>query len=178
MAELPTRVVLVGFMGAGKSAVGLRLAERLGHRFEDMDRRIEIRTGRTIAALFEERGEEAFREEEQREAATLSRLDRRVVATGGGAFVQPQTRALLREGALTVWLRCNLETLLGRIRDDDARPLAGNRAIMRALLAEREPSYSLADLTVDTSRATPEEVADRIVDLIEQRGAEERSIEQ
>jgi shikimate kinase len=174
VAERPTRIVLVGFMGAGKSAVGARLAERLGYRLEDMDRRIEERTGLTIAALFEERGEKGFRKEERREAAALAVLDRRVVAAGGGAFVHPRTRALLRENALTVWLRCDLETLLGRIPDDGARPLAGNRAIMRALLAEREPSYRQADLAVDTSEATPQEVADLIVDLIERRTAGER----
>ena len=177
MAERPTRIVLVGFMGAGKSAVGARLAERLGYEFEDMDQRIEKRTGRTIAALFEERGEEAFRKEERHEAAALAVLERRVVAAGGGAFVHPRTRALLRENALTVWLRCNLEILLRRIPDDGVRPLAGNRAIMRALLAEREPSYRQADLAVDTSEGTPQEVADLIVDLIEQRAAGERSSE-
>ena len=178
VAELPTRVVLVGFMGAGKSAVGVQLAERLAYQFEDMDRRIEERTGRTIAALFEERGEEAFREEERREAAALARLDRRVVAAGGGAFARPRTRALLGGGALTVWLRCDLKTLLGRIPDDGARPLAGNHAIMQDLLAERESSYSLADFAVDTSGATPQEVADQIVDLIGRRAAEESPIEQ
>jgi len=177
VAEPPRRVVLVGFMGAGKTEVGRRLAERLGYRFEDMDQRIEGRTGCTIAALFEERGEQAFREEEQREAAALASLDRRVVAAGGGAFVSPRTRALLQEGALTVWLQCDLETLLRRIPDDSARPLAGNRAIMRALLAEREPSYRQADLAVDASGATPQEVVDRIVDLIEGHAAGKKSIE-
>jgi len=174
VAERPTRIVLVGFMGAGKSAVGARLAERLGYQFEDMDQRIEERTGLPIAALFEERGEKGFRKEERREAAALAILDRRVVAAGGGAFAHPRTRALLRENALTVWLRCDLETLLRRIPDDGARPLAGNRAIMRALLAEREPSYRQADLAVDTEEATPQEVADLIVDLIERRTAGER----
>jgi shikimate kinase len=162
-------------MGVGKTDVGRRLAERLGYRFEDMDERIERRTGRTIATLFEERGEEAFREEERREAAALARLDRRVVAAGGGAFAQPRTRAVLQEGALTVWLQCDLDTMLRRIPDDGNRPLAGNRAIMRALLAEREPSYRQADLTVDASGATPEEVAHRIVDLIERLTPEGRS---
>ena len=177
MAEPPTRIVLVGFMGAGKSAVGARLAERLGYQFEDMDQRIEKRTGRTIAALFEERGEEAFREEERQEAVTLARLDRCVIATGGGAFAREPTRALLRDGAFTVWLRCDIETLLERIPADGARPLAGNRAIMRALLAERQPSYRLADATVDTSEATLEEVVEQIVDLIEKRAASVRFIE-
>lgn len=179
MAEIPTRVVLVGFMGSGKSAVGAKLARRLGYRFEDMDRRIEERTGRSIAAIFEEQGEEAFREEEEREAAILAGLDRRVIATGGGAFTRPKTRARLQEGAVSVWIRGDLETLIARIRPDGTRPLAGNRAIMRTLLAEREPSYRLAELVVDTSRETsPGGIADRIVNLIEQGPARERDAEQ
>jgi shikimate kinase len=174
VAEAPSRIVLVGFMGSGKSAVGARLAARLGYRFEDMDRRIEKRTGRSIAAIFEERGEEAFREEELREATALARLDRRVIAAGGGAFAQPETRARLQEGAVTVWIRGDLETLLRRIRPDGTRPLAGNRAIMRALLAER----GLADLVVDTTRdTTPGGVAGRIADLIGRRRGEERTAE-
>ena len=96
-----------------------------------------------------------------------------MVAAGGGAFARPATRALLQEGALTVWLRCDLERLLARVPADGSRPLAGNRAIMRALLAEREPSYRMADVAVDASAGTPREVADRIVGLIE--GQRERT---
>jgi shikimate kinase/3-dehydroquinate synthase len=178
VGETPNRIVLVGFMGSGKSAVGARLAGRLGYRFEDMDRRIERRTRRSIAVIFEERGEEAFREEELREATALARLDRRVIAAGGGAFTRPETRARLQEGAITVWIRGDLDTLLRRIRPDGTRPLAGNRAIMRALLAEREPSYRLADLVVDTTRdTTPGGVAGRIADLIDQRRGEEKAAE-
>lgn len=168
MAERPARVVLVGFMGAGKTAVGRRLARRLGYRFEDLDQRIEARAGSTIAALFEARGEAAFRALEEEEARALVAVPRLVVATGGGAFAQPATRAVLQEGALTVWLQCSLEAVLRRIRPDGSRPLAGNREIMRALLAEREPSYHQADVAVDTSRRTPREVVDRIVELIEE----------
>ena len=167
--EAVSRVVLVGFMGSGKSAVGRALARRLGYRFEDMDRRIERRTGRSIAAIFEEQGEESFREEERREAEALSDAARCVVATGGGAFARTETRDVLRAGAVTVWLQCDLDTLLKRIPDDGRRPKAGNHAIMQALLAEREPSYRLADLTVDASRGTPVEVAHRIAGLIERR---------
>jgi shikimate kinase len=154
-------------MGSGKSSVGRLLARRLGYRFEDMDRRIEKRAGRTIAEIFRDDGEEAFREMEREEARELSRLGRRVVAAGGGAFTRPETRALLQEGALTVWLRCDLERILARVPADGSRPLAGNRAIMRALLAEREPSYRMADVAVDGSSGTPREVADRIVGLVE-----------
>jgi shikimate kinase len=159
--------VLVGFMGAGKSAVGRRLARRLGYRFEDMDRRIEKREGRTIADIFEERGEAAFRALEEEEARALGGIAGVVVATGGGTFAQPTTRALLQKGALTVWLQCSLKTALRRIHPDGRRPLAGNHAIMRALLAEREPSYRQADVAVDTSRRTTREVVDRIVELME-----------
>jgi shikimate kinase len=165
-------------MGAGKSAVGRLLARRLGYRFEDMDRRIEKRTGRKVAAIFRERGEEAFREEERSEARTLAGLEHRVIAAGGGAFSRPETRALLQQGALTLWLRCDLDTMIARLPADSSRPLAGNRAIMRALLAEREPSYRLADLTVDASAGTPQEVADRIAGLIRERSRGETTTQQ
>jgi shikimate kinase len=167
--ERPRRLVLVGFMGSGKSSVGKLLARRLGYRFLDLDRQIEERAGRTVAELFREEGEKAFRDRECFEARALLELDRTVVAAGGGAFAHPDTRALLQEGALTVWLRCDASTLEARIRPDGSRPLAGNRAIMRALLAEREPSYREADVTVDGSSGTPREVADRIFGLVEER---------
>jgi shikimate kinase len=166
VAEKPARIVLVGFMGAGKSAVGKRLAKRLGYRFLDMDREIEARAGITIAEIFRMRGEAAFRALEEEQARALASETQLVVATGGGAFVQPGTRALLQQGALTVWLQCSLQAALRRIPPDGSRPLARNREIMRALLAEREPSYRLADVAVDTSRRTPRGVADRIVELL------------
>ena len=169
MPERPSRVVLVGFMGSGKSAVGRVLARRLGYRFEDMDRRIEERAGRTIAEIFREDGEEAFRELEREEALAVSRLAERVVASGGGAFARPETRAILQKGALTVWLRCDMGRILARVPRGGSRPLAGNRDIMRALLAEREPSYRMADVAVDASTGSPREVAERIVGLIEGR---------
>jgi shikimate kinase len=167
--DRPTRVVLVGFMGSGKTSVGRVLARKLRYRFEDMDRRIEERTGRTIADIFRDDGEEAFREIEREEAQALASLPDRVVAAGGGAFARPATRRLLQEGALTVWLRCDLERILSRIPADGSRPLAANRDIMPALLAEREPSYRMADVAVDASAGTPREVADRIVGLLEGR---------
>ena len=169
MPERPSRVVLVGFMGSGKSAVGRIVARRLGYRFEDMDLRIERRAGRTIAVIFEEEGEEAFRRLERDEALALSRLAERVVASGGGAFAQPETRKILQRGAVTVWLRCGIDQVFDRIPADGSRPLAGNRDIMRALLAQREPSYRMADVAVDASAGSPREVAERIVGLIEGR---------
>jgi len=173
--ERPARVILVGFMGAGKSAVGRRLARRLKYRFVDLDTRIEKRAGKRIAELFREQGEPAFRALEQEEAAAATEMENVVVAAGGGAFAAPATRALLQKRALTVWLQCDLETILARVRLDGSRPLAGNREIMRALLAEREPSYRQADVTVDASRRKPREVVDRIVELIEGQ-QEKRSV--
>jgi len=173
--DRPARVVLVGFMGSGKTSVGRVLARRLGYRFEDMDQRIEERTGRRIADIFRDDGEEAFREMELEEARTLVSLPGRVVATGGGAFTRPLTRALLQEGALTVWLRCDLERILARVPADGSRPLAGNRDIMPALLAEREPFYRMADVAVDASAGTPREVAGRIVGLFDRRNRKRTS---
>jgi shikimate kinase len=167
--ERPDRIVLVGFMGSGKSSVGRLLARRLGYRFEDLDQRIEARAGRSIAAIFREDGEEAFRAMEGEEARAVSTLTDRVVAAGGGAFARPRTRALLQQGALTVWLRCDIETILARVSADGSRPLAGNRDIMRALLAQREPSYRMADVAVDTTTGTPRQAVDRILGLIEGR---------
>jgi shikimate kinase len=172
MSEAPARIVLVGFMGSGKTTIGAIVARRLGYAFEDMDRRIEERTGRRIAAIFREDGEEAFRALELEEARRAAGLKRCVVAAGGGAFTRPQTRAVLQESAVTVWIRCSLDTLLGRVAGDPSRPLAGNRDIMRALLAEREPSYSLADVTVDGSVGSPQQVADRVLALVRNRIAD------
>ena len=169
MVDRPARVVLVGFMGSGKSSVGRLVARRLGYSFEDMDRRIEKRAGRRIAAIFRDLGEAAFRALELEEARALSSLRDRVVASGGGAFARPDTRAVLQQGALTVWLQCDIDTLLSRLPADGSRPLAGNRDIMRTLLAEREPSYRRADVAVDAAAGTPRQVADRIVGLIEGR---------
>lgn len=172
MRAAPARVVLVGFMGAGKSTIGAIVARRLGYGFEDMDRRIEARTGRRIAAIFREDGEEVFRALELEEARTIAGLTRRVVAAGGGAFARPETRAVLQEGAVTVWIRCSPETLFARVGTDRKRPLAENRDIMRALLAEREPSYNLADMAVDGSVGSPQQVADRVLALVRSRIAD------
>jgi shikimate kinase len=155
-------------MGAGKTTVGRLLARRLGYRFEDMDRHVEQATGRSIPEIFREDGEEAFRAFEREAARELAATTRCVVATGGGAFTRPDTRALLQHGATTVWLRCDLEVVLSRLADDGSRPLAGNRDIMRALLAERETSYGMADVTVDGT-GPAEDVTDRVLALLRGR---------
>jgi shikimate kinase len=160
MAEA-RRVVLVGFMGSGKTSVGRELAALLGWSFVDLDRSIEQRTGRAIAEIFRDSGEPAFREAE-REAAREAARDGCVIAAGGGAFAEPQTRELLRSGSLTVYLECDLETILRRVPLDGSRPLAGNRETMQRLLLARSSSYRSADLTVDATRGTPSELATEI----------------
>jgi shikimate kinase len=162
VADEPTRIVLVGFMGVGKTTVGERLARLLEWGFLDTDRWIEEDAGLGVAEIFRERGEAWFRDQERRAAREGAARQRHVIAAGGGAFAEPETRALLRAGAVTVWLRCDLDTILARVQGDARRPRAGNRAIMQALLAQREPSYQLADVTVAAGGGTPDEVADRI----------------
>jgi shikimate kinase len=165
-ARPPERIVLVGFMGAGKSTVGPLLAARLGWQFRDLDEWIEAQHGARVADLFRDRGEPFFREAERQAADVAGTLRHHVIATGGGAFTQEATRSALRAGAVAVWLRCDLDTVVARIPDDGSRPLASNRERMTVLLAEREASYRLADLTVDTTDGPPEEIARRIQEAI------------
>jgi len=156
------RVVLVGFMGAGKTTVGRALAARLGWSFIDLDALIERMTGLDVPTLFRERGEAAFRISEREAAEEAVRTTRCVIAAGGGAFAEPLTREVLQGGGATVWLRCDPEALLSRVPLDGSRPLAANRERMLELLSERELLYRLADLTVDTTSAAPGEAAEEI----------------
>ena len=165
----PQRIVLVGFMGAGKSTVGPLVARRLGWTFVDLDLEIEAQARRRVAEIFEADGEAAFREAELAAALRVASLSQVVVAAGGGAFTVPRTRAALQDGALTVWLRCDLDTLLARIPADGSRPLAGNRATIVPLLRAREPLYALAELAVDTTRTAPEDAARIIAEAVRDR---------
>ena len=158
-------------MGAGKSTVGPLVAARLGFAFLDLDASIEEKAGRPVAEIFRDSGgEPAFRDLERRAAEEAAGRPRTVVAAGGGAFAQPATRSALQRGAVTVWLRCDLDVVLERIPADGRRPKAANRAIMRALLTEREPSYQLADVVVEASDGTPDAVADRVLAGLRARG--------
>jgi shikimate kinase len=172
-AALPRSVVLVGLMGAGKSSVGRRLAKALHAPFADADDEIVAAAGMSIPEIFASYGEPAFRDLERRVVARLLRQPPMVVALGGGAFVDPATRALVKAVAASVWLRADLETLLGRtLRKRGTRPLlaAGDpRATLARLMEERYPLYAEADHAVETAHDPPEAIVLRILELLRQR---------
>ncbi len=144
-------IALVGLMGAGKSTVGRRLAERMGRLFFDSDSEIEKAAGLSISDIFALHGEADFRRGEKQVIRRLLELPPHVLATGGGAFLDPETRYLMRERAISVWLNADLETLWRRVQKRDNRPLlkrADAKLHLTNLVAEREPFYSQADLTV------------------------------
>ena len=146
-------LVLVGLMGAGKSAIGRRLAEALARPFADSDTVIEEEAGQTIADMFARDGEEAFRRMEEAVLGRLLEGDPAVIATGGGAFLRPTNRARIRRAAVSAWLRADLEVLVGRIRRPATRPLlAGDdlRDILAGLMRARYPVYAEADVVVDS----------------------------
>lgn len=145
-------VALVGLMGAGKSNVGRRLAARLGLPFRDADTEIEHEAGCTIAELFTRFGEPSFRDRERRVISRLLAGAPMVLATGGGAFMDAGTRALLRQKAVTVWLRCDLPVLLRRLESCTDRPLLQGGdlpEVLQRLMALRHPVYAEADLVLD-----------------------------
>jgi shikimate kinase len=162
-------IVMVGMMGAGKSSIGKRLAARLGIPFADADAAIEEAAGMSIADMFEAHGEPSFRSGETRVIARLLENGPQVLATGGGSFVNPETRARIHEKGISVWLKADVEVLLRRVKRRDNRPLLRNddpAATLTDLLTAREPYYSQADLTV-VSRDVPHEIiVEEIVTLL------------
>ena len=144
-------VALVGLMGAGKSTVGRRLAERLGRSFYDSDNEIEKAAGLSVADIFSLHGEEEFRRGEHQVLKRLLDEKPHILATGGGAYLNPETRTLMREKAVTVWLNADLETLWKRVSRRNHRPLLRRpdaKEVLSNLFDQRRPIYELADLTV------------------------------
>lgn len=157
-------------MGAGKSTVGRRLARRLNLPFVDSDVEIEEAAGASTAELFERYGEQDFRDGERRLVARLVDGTVRVIATGGGAFIDPRTRQLLNERAVTIWLDAPVEVLAERTGRRDTRPLLrkGNRAETLARLAEqRGPMYSEAHIRIRSGNGAHSDVVDSIVAALE-----------
>lgn len=172
---LDRSIVLVGLMGAGKSCIGRRLASRLGVAFVDADAEIEQAAGCSISEIFEKYGEPYFRDGERRVMNRLLHGTPCVLATGGGAFMDPDTRELIRAQGLSIWLKADLETLSNRTRGRTHRPLlngAEPRKVLARLIETRYPVYQQADITVETGHDNPTLTCIRVLNAIEEfRGA-------
>jgi len=168
--RLDRPIVLVGLMGVGKSTVGRRLAKRLGLSFVDSDAEIEDASGFPPAEMFERYGERDFRDGERRLVARLLEGDVRVIATGGGAYVDPGTRKLLNERAITIWLDAPVDILAERTSRRDTRAQLRNgdpRTVLQKLAEERRPSYAEAHLHVKSGDGAHKDVVDSIVQALE-----------
>jgi len=168
--RLDRPVVLVGLMGVGKSTVGRRLAKRLGLAFIDSDSAIEDAAGYPAAEIFERFGEQDFRDGERRLVARLIESEVRVIATGGGAYVDPETRKLLNERAITIWLDAPIDILTERTgrRDTRAQLRTGDpKETLARLSEERRPSYEEAHIHVKSGDGAHKEVVDAIVEALE-----------
>jgi shikimate kinase len=168
-AALPTdrTIVLVGLMGAGKSSIGRRLAQRLGLPFIDADKEIEAAAGCTIEEIFARLGEAAFRDGERRVILRLLDRPAHVLATGGGAFMDPQIRARIKEAGISVWLYADLDLLVRRVSRRSNRPLLKQgqpRDVLAELMAKRYPVYAEADIRVESADGPPEQTVQRAID--------------
>lgn len=162
-------VVFVGLMGAGKTAIGRKLAQTLHLPFIDSDHEIESVSRMTIPELFERYGEPEFRALEQRVIERLLREGPRIVSTGGGAFMNAQTRVAIADHGISVWLKADLDLLMERVAKKQNRPLLKNpdpRAVMAKLMADRYPVYALADVTVETRDAKRELIAEETLQAL------------
>ncbi len=163
-------IVLVGMMGVGKSTVGRRLAARISLPFVDADEEIEKAAGMTIAEMFERYGEGHFRDGERRVIARLMDGAPKVIATGGGAFVQEDTRATILEQAITIWLDADIDVLVDRVSRREGRPLLKDRdarAVLSGLAEIRNPLYALAPIHIRSVAAPHDITVDSIMKALE-----------
>jgi len=170
LQKLSKPIVLVGLMGAGKTYIGTRLAAKLGLPFMDADTEIERAAGCSVADIFELYGESEFRKGERRVIARLLKDPVHVLATGGGAFMDSATRKEVRDCAISVWLRADLNLLVCRTGRRADRPLLekGNRReILEQLIEERHPIYAEADLVIESARELPDLTVDRLIGALE-----------
>lgn len=159
-------ITLVGLMGVGKSSVGRRLANALDLPFKDADVEIEAAAGRSIPDIFAEMGEPAFREGERRVITRLLENPPHVLATGGGAFMNDETRALIKERSISVWLKADLDVLVRRVSRKDSRPLLSGKdplAVLTELAEKRYPVYAQADVTVETGDTAHHVAVDQVI---------------
>ena len=163
-------IVLVGLMGAGKTTVGRRLANALNMPFRDADHEIEKAAGRTVSEIFDEFGEDHFRDGERKVIARLVSGNPCVLATGGGAFMNDETRAVIKSKAISIWLKAELELLFERVMRRDTRPLLRTgdpRDILGRLMDERYPIYADADLVVESGDGPHATVVATVIETLE-----------
>lgn len=162
-------IVLIGMMGVGKSTIGRRLAAHIGLPFVDADEEIAHAAGMTIPEIFARYGEEGFRDGERRVIARLIEEGRKVIATGGGAFMNEQTRALILERAITIWLDADLDVLVERVSRREGRPLLEGkdpRTVLTELSAARNPVYALAPYRITSGNGPHESTVENIVETL------------
>jgi len=171
LTTLPTKpLVLVGMMGAGKTAIGRRLAERLDCPFLDADDEIETAAGCSISDIFAMHGEAAFRDGERRVIKRLLDRSTAVLATGGGAFMDVDIRQAVLDKGISIWLKADIETLWQRVKRRDHRPLLETenpRETLERLIQDRYPTYAEADITVDSDVGPLCKTVDRVMDAVE-----------
>jgi shikimate kinase len=162
-------IVLVGMMGAGKTTVGRRVAAKLGRHFTDSDEEVEKAAGMSIEDIFAAHGEADFRAGEQRVIARLLKDHNLVLGTGGGAFMNAETRALIKSSGVSVWIKADFELLFQRVQRRSNRPLlktADPRATLQQLIDKRYPTYAEADITVLSRDVPQDHVADEVIDAL------------
>lgn len=162
-------IVLVGLMGCGKSSIGRKLAERMELPFKDADTEIERAAGKTIPEIFEEDGEEAFRDGERRVISRLLSTSDQVLATGGGAYMNAEVRTTISTTSVSIWLRADLDLLMERVSRRPNRPLLQTkdpRAVMQKLMDERYPTYAQADVVIDSKKAVHDVIVDDLVEKL------------
>ncbi|MBY6055153.1 shikimate kinase [Leisingera daeponensis] len=171
--KLKKTIVMVGMMGAGKTAVGRALAARLGAPFLDSDHEIEAAANMTIPEIFARDGEPFFRQKERQVIARLLEEERGILSTGGGAFLAEENRQVITEKGVSVWLNADLDVLWNRVRHRDTRPLlrtADPRATLSNLYHQRVPLYAKADVSVASDgQASIETMVDRVLDALKAR---------
>lgn len=166
---LPKSLVLVGMMGAGKSSIGWRLAKKLGIPFNDSDQEVERAAGCTVADIFETWGEKAFKDAERRVVKRLLGEEVQIISTGDGAFIDPETRELIKDNAISLWLRADPDILYERVTRRDTRPIlfeGDPRKILEDMVEKRYPLYGQADLTVDSNDDAHEATVNRLMQVL------------
>lgn len=168
---LPKSLVLVGMMGAGKSSIGWRLAKKLGIPFHDSDQEVERAAGCTVADIFETWGEKAFKDAERRVVKRLLGETTQIISTGDGAFIDPETRDLIKKNAISLWLRADPDILYERVTRRDTRPILFDgdpKTILEEMVDKRYPIYGEADLTVDSNDDAHEATVNRLVQVLKE----------